>query len=264
MLVELFEPRDKPGNVRVTYNDVQLVSYGFLAGSPPRFSFGTPNKTGVAKVFLEVDGVETLVGEGTYTWEDGVLVSSKEKLYPQETVISVKKRIKQLQSEHRAAMRIVRSLAETLKKQLNKAVHPVISSGAVSTILETVETASSAVTTMCARLGNDPDKAQDAQLIAFLGSPEGEDLARTRENMRKKLGQAIESWDDGHAVVRAQVEAYQPSVLTIRDRTMLFEFTALLRQAEALDHTLDALLASNSIQCWFDVDGSYHFAGQEE
>ena len=61
MLVELFEPRDKAGTIRVTYNDVEIVSYGFLAGQPPRFSFGTPNKTGVAKVFLIVDGVETLV-----------------------------------------------------------------------------------------------------------------------------------------------------------------------------------------------------------
>jgi hypothetical protein len=264
MLVELFEPRDKAGTVRVTYNDVELVSYGFLAGSPPRFSFGTPNKTGVAKVFLVVDGVETLVGEGNYTWEDGVLVSSSEQLYPQESIISVKKRIKQLQSEQRAAMRIVRSLAETLKKQLNKAVHPLISAGAVSTILETVETASSAVATMCERVGNDPNKMDDAKLIAFLGSSEGEELARTRDNMRKTLARAIESWDDDRAVARAQVEAYHPSALTVRDRSMSFEFTALLRQAEALDHTLDALLASNSIQCWFDADGTYNFVGQAQ
>ena len=263
MLVELFEPRDKAGTVRVTYNDVEIVSYGFLAGQPPRFSFGTPNKTGVAKVFLIVDGVETLVGEGQYTWEDGVLVKSKEQLYPKETIISGKKRIKQLQVEQRAGLRIVRSLAETLTKQLQKAIHPILSLGAVSSILSNLESSSSAALLMCEKVGNDPDKAGvDETVLAFLASAEGEDLARKRDGLRRALARAIEEWEDGRALARAQVDSYHPSELTVRDRAMSFEFTALLRQAEALDHTIDALLASNQLQFWVEADGSFHFSGQ--
>jgi hypothetical protein len=264
MLVELFEPRDKAGTVRVTYNDVELVSYAFLAGSPPRFSFGTPNKTGVAKVFLIVDGVETLVGEGHYTWEDGVLVQSKEQLYPKQQIISAKKRIKQLHAEQRAAMRIVKLLAQTLSKQLSKAIHPVISQGAVSEILDAVQTSASVVTTMCNRVGNDPDKVADETLIGFLKSDEGKQLAFTRDSMRRKLRRAIESWDDGLALARGQIESYEPTALTVRDRALCFEFTALLRQAEALDNTIEGLLYSNQIQVWFDKDGNYHFTGQVE
>lgn len=160
-------------------------------------------------------------------------------------------------------MRILKSMGALLSAQLNKAVHPLLSIGEVRNTLADAEAASHIVLSMCERVGNDPANAKDETIVGLLGSTEGEQMAREYLRLKKVLDQRVLSWDDGRALGRGQVEAYEPTPLVVRDRGVAFEFSAFLRHAEALSETLDALKTANQLQFWIH-DGKYQYAGQPE
>ncbi len=179
-------------------------------------------------------------------------------------MISSKSRIKQLHTEKRASIGILTSLGELLSAQLTGTIHPLISIGDVNKTLTEVAEAARIVDTLCARVGNDPDTANDETILALLGSAEGEQMARQFVRLKRFAETRVFSWDEGRDLGRAQIETYEPTPLVVHDRGVAFEYHAFLRHTEAVYETFNALLGANQLQFWVGPDGKYQYTGQPD
>jgi len=170
-------------------------------------------------------------------------------------------KIRQVNTQLTASLRILKRTEALLVKQLSRTVHPIMSMGDVKGLVSLVESREKAVRALCDKLGPNVTSDDDAAIVAVLGSPEGEQLARESIRLEKAITAHIAKWDEGRSLSRQQIEQYEPTALTLRDRTMAFTYSALCRQVESHNDLLHAAQYAHFLQFWV-WDDVYQYAGQ--
>jgi hypothetical protein len=85
MKMEFKKPATEPVTIRVTFNDVEVLSLDFAVGTTPKVDYDPPAKTsGVVQLYLVVDGGEMPLGMTTHWFPDllgaKMLVESADEL----------------------------------------------------------------------------------------------------------------------------------------------------------------------------------------
>jgi len=176
-------------------------------------------------------------------------------------MIQQKSKIRQVNAQLAASLRILKRIQAPLVKQLSRTVHPIMSMGDITGLISLVESREKAIRALCEKVGPIASSDDEAAIIAALSSSEGEQLARESIRLDKAISAHTVKWDEGRDLARRQIEHYEPTPLTLRDRTMAFQYTTLCRHAEAHNELLDALLYGYYLQFWVWGD-VFQYAGQ--
>jgi len=173
-------------------------------------------------------------------------------------MISEKTRLKRLVADKRTHHALLASMSALLCDQLGSEVHPLFSRADVDAIVTTCNDLVQRVDTLCERAGFEPS---DEKIVEVLGSADGEKLAREAWTLSRKLATLVEAWDDSHVGGLVQLEATRATPQVVRQRSLAHQFTALCRQAEALDEAVHAVQAQHYLQFWV-WNGEYDYAGK--
>ncbi len=178
-------------------------------------------------------------------------------------MISTKARLKQLASERRASLRILKSMAAMIEGRLERTIHGFLSNRDVSLIKESVEEMGTCAEALCNSIGFNPEDDEEDAIRALFTSPEGEKAAREFIRLSKLVEVRVLAWDEGRHLSREQLDVLEPSPLVVRDRILAEQYSALCRHAEAHIDRVQALLAMHHLQFWLEGE-KFCFNGQAQ
>lgn len=172
-------------------------------------------------------------------------------------MISKKTRLKQLVSERRAQVELLNSMVRELLKQLKSTSHPFIQSSVLENLVTNID---KLVEHSDALISGLPDEIDDDDIVALLGSRQGEKTARSILSVRKEIERSIESWHDNNSAAIVAVEMEEASEEVIAQRSMNYQFTAICRMAEAVVDTNWSIINLHYLQFWVFND-QFDYAG---
>lgn len=178
--------------------------------------------------------------------------------------ISTKARMRELLSERRASLRVLKSMATLMKGRLNRQIHGFLSIGEVSKLMSALESMTNHADRLCAGVGFNPEEDEDVSIRRLLGSPEGRQIAGEFCSLERAIDGRVSSWDDGRELSRGQLLKMAASPLVVRDRILAEQFSAFCRQAESYVQLLRAQLTMQRLQIWLDGEKLCYSGEAEE